>query len=361
MPTLNFQDLLTYYPFGLSIPEALDREQICEAIKDIAAFSTSTLPTLLYTGEYPRGDSNVRANSDIVTKRFTAIAEVLYRFAVLDHVKLPEKVGALEDDVLDFRVFVGLGAIATEYYGEASYQSLCHLLAAFLVRYKVERILSLDRAFGYEDAFLGGHDLSPAGLEDERFITVEEISIATGLKLETIKNAVSRGELPRDRQKRIAAWPAIAWMSRKDGFPWGVTCYFLDPHLPLNGQYADAWLNTTTDWERIYSEPQETVSTWRIPRSHRYVMVNSGGRRQCVLTLPFEPSNELMAVGLTNKTDRSKESTSHFHDRGFPGGRPAQLWQVTVPSLEALKGVIEILSRASLNPVTHTNNEKSYS
>lgn len=361
MATLNFQDLLTYYPFGLPIPEALDTEQICEAIKDIAAFATSTLPTLLYTGEYPREDSNVMANSDIVTKRFTAIAEMLYRFAVLDHVELPENVGTLEDDLIDFRAFVGLGAIAAEYYGEASYQSLCHLLAAFLVRYKVERILSMDRSFGYEEAFLGGHELSPAGLEDAHFITVEEISIATGLKLETVKNAVSRGELQRDRQKRIAAWPAIAWMSRKDGFPWGVTSYFLDARLPLNGQHADAWLSTMTDWERIYSEPQGTVSTWRVPRSHRYVMTNSGGRRQCVLTLPFKPSNELMAVGLTNKADRSNESTSHFHDRGFPGGRPAQLWQVTVPSLEAFKGAIEILSRASLNPVTPTNNENSYS
>lgn len=361
MTTHRFHELLTYYPFGLSIPEALDAEQIHEDIKSIAAFATSTLPTLLYTGEYPREDSNVAANSAIVSERFMTIAETLYRFAVLDNVELPENIGTLEDDLLDFRSFVGLGAIAAEYYGEANYQSLCHLLAAFLVRYKVERVLSMDSSSAYAQAFLGGHELDSTSPEDEHFLTVEEISIAAGLKLETVKNAVSRGEIPRDRQKRIAAWPAIAWMSRKEGFPWGVACYFLDARLPLNGQHADAWLSIMTDWERIYTEPQGTVSTWRVPRSHRYVMVNSGGLRQCTLTLPFAPSDELMAAGLTHKSDRSNESTSHFHDRGFPGGRPAQLWQVTVPSLETLKVVIKILSRASLTPVTTTNTENSYS
>lgn len=359
MATLLFHELLTFYPFGLTIPEALDAEKIREDIQAIAAFSTSNLPTLLYTGDHPREDSNVAANSAIVTERFTNIAEMLYRFAVLDHVPLPENVGALEDDILDFRAFVGLGAIAAEYYGEADYQSLCHLLAAFLVRNKVERVLSMDNSCGVEEAFLGGYAIAPAGPEDELFMTVEEISIATGLKRETIKNAASGGDLPRDRLKRIPAWPAIAWMSRKEGFPWGVTCYFLDSRLPLNGLHADAWLSVMTDWERTYSEPQGTVSTWQVPRSHRYVMVNSGGRRQCVLTLPFEPSAELIAVGLTNKANRTGDSTSHFHDRGFPGGRPAQLWQVTVPTLEALKGVIEILSRASLTIVTSTNTEEA--
>lgn len=362
MATFHFHDLLTSYPFGLPITEALNAEKIREDIQAIAAFSTSNLPTLLYTGEHPPGDSNVAANSAIVSERFTTIAETLYRFAVLDNVELPEHFGSLEDDVLDFRTFVGLGAIAAEYYGEATYQSLCHLLAVFLVRYKVERVLSLDsNSCGYKDAFLGGHELSPGSPEDELFMTVEEISIATGLKLESIKNAVSKGEIPRDRLKRIHAWPAIAWMSRKDGFPWGVACYFLDARLPLNGQFADAWLSTMSNWERIYSEPQGTVSTWRVPRSHRYVMVNSGGRRQCVLTLPFKPNDELMAVGLANKANRSNEPTSHFHDRGFPGGRPTQLWQVTVPSLEALKGVIEILSHASLTTVTPTNTEEACS
>jgi len=47
-------------------------------------------------------------------------------------------IGRWKGDVLDFRAFIGLGVIAVEYYGADSY---CALLAAVLVRDKLETIL----------------------------------------------------------------------------------------------------------------------------------------------------------------------------------------------------------------------------
>lgn len=348
MATFHFHDLLINYPFGEAISQVLNPQEIRKDIKDIANFSTLNLPSILYTGMHPHEDSNIRANSTIVEERFTSIAERLYHFAVLDYVALPENPDLVEDDILDFRAFVGIGAIAAELYSTTSYKSLSHLLAVFLLRYKIEWILFGEKDGSHRGVFLGEYDLSSAHPEVEKYFSIEEVAIASGLKLETVKNALSRREIPRDRLKRIPALPAIGWVSRKEQFPWRVTCHFLDDRLPINGQTADAWLDVMTDWEQIYVEPQGSVSTWRIPRSNRYVMINSGGRRKCILTLPFEPDEGLLSLGVLDRADRSHESTSHFHDRGFPGGRPAKLWQVTVPSLRVLKAVVEHFAHLSL-------------
>ncbi|WLI73624.1 hypothetical protein [Halomonas alkalicola] len=359
MATFHFHDLLINYPFGEAISQVLNPQEIRQDIKDIANFSTSNLPTVLYTGRHPPEDSNIRANSTIVEERFASIAERLYRFAVLDYVALPENPELLDDDVLDFRAFVGFGAIAAELYAAASYKSLTHLLAVFLLRYKIEWILCGEKDGSHRGVFLGEYDLSSAHPEVEQYFFIEEIAIASGLKLETVKNALSRKEIPRDRLKRIPARSAITWISRKEQLPWGITCRFIDDRLPINGQTADAWLDVMTDWERTYVEPQGSVSTWRVPRSNRYLMINSGGRRKCILTLPFEPDEGLLSLGVLGDVDRSHESTSHFHDRGFPGGRPAKLWQVTVPSLRVLKAVVDHLAHLSLSIILPSSVEEA--
>lgn len=300
MTPFSFSDLIVGYPFGKPVSHALSLEAILEEVGDIADFSTHTMPTLLFTGDYPRSDSNVVANTRIVTDRFSAIATQLHQYVASDHFPIPESMGRFEDDLLDFRAFIGLAMIAVEYYGASSYRAMSHLMAAVLVRYKIERILCMQEREEEESATvhckdaakcIGEHDLVPIIPEHEQHLSVYEIALAAGMKPVSVNNAAS-GKSPvlfKDNSGKVPALEAIQWISRKQGFNWSVTCILIDDNLFLSGTLANAWLKHYTTFECYYSDPQEIVTSWHVPNSNVYFMVNANGRRACYLTLPFNP------------------------------------------------------------------------
>lgn len=59
MTPFRFDDMLHSYPFGKAVPAALPLKEILAEVEDIAQFAAHTLPILLYTGDYPRQESNV--------------------------------------------------------------------------------------------------------------------------------------------------------------------------------------------------------------------------------------------------------------------------------------------------------------
>lgn len=359
MTPFRFDDMLHGYPFGKTVPIALPLREILAEVEGIAQFAAHTLPTLLYTGDYPRQDSNVVPNIKTVTERFTAIAMQLHRYAIKDRFELPEAIGQLEDDILDFRAFIGLGVIAVEYYGAGSYWALSHLLAVVLVRYKIEAILcdpydgDLEWSKDNTHHCLGHHDLVPLMPQEMGHLSIDEIALAGGLKQTSVNNALAnkKEKLNKDETGMVPAHEAIHWLSSKRGFGWAATCILIEDSLFLSGALANSWLEHHTPFEIYYRDPQQIVTSWRVPHSHLCVLVNANGKRKCTLSLPFEPDKELLSLGLINKTNLSGASTSHFHDRGFPGGRPAKLFRVTVPSLKVLKAMVEHFMTRSLSAV----------
>lgn len=362
MTPFRFNDMLHGYPFGKTVQAALSLEEILAEVEDIARFATHILPTLLYTGNYPRQDSNVAPNTQTVTARFTTIAMQLHKYAVQDRFELPEAIGQLEDDVLDFRAFIGLGVIAVEYYGANSYWAMSHLLAVVLVRYKIEAILCApydgDQRWSKDNTHpcLGQHDLVPLMPQERDHLSIDEIALAGGLKQTSVNNALAneKEKLNKDVTGMVPAHEAIRWLSTKQGFGWTATCILIEDSLFLSGALANSWLEHYTPFEVYYRDPQQIVTSWRVPHSHLCVLVNANGKRKCTLSLPFVPDEELLSLGLIDKKDLSGASTSHFHDRGFPGGRPATLFRVTVPSLKVLKAIVDHLMARSLTVIEPT-------
>ncbi|UYV19454.1 hypothetical protein K1Y77_01890 [Halomonas qaidamensis] len=359
MTPFRFNDMLHGYSFGKTVSAALSLREILAEVDDIARFAAHTLPTLLYTGNYPQQSSNVVPNTKIVRERFTTIAMRLHGYAVQDRFELPEAIGQMEDDVLDFRAFIGLGVIAVEYYGADSYWALSHLLAVVLTRYKIETILcepydeELELSKGNTNHCLGHHELAPLMPEEKSHLSIDEIALASGLKQSSVKNALAnRNEkLKKDTSGMVPAREAIRWLSTKQGFCWSATCLLIDDSLFLSGALANSWLEHNTPFEIYYRDPQHIVTSWQVPRSHLCVLVNANGKRKCTLILPFAPDQEILSLGLSEKKDLSDESTSHFYNRGFPGGRPAKLFRVTVPSLKVLKKVVDHLMTRSLSVI----------
>lgn len=359
MTPFHFNDMLHGYPFGKTASAALSLDEILAEVNDIAQFAAHTLPTLLYTGNYPRKDSNVVPNTKTVAERFTTIAMRLYRYAVEDHFELPEEIGQMEDDVLDFRAFIGLGVIAVEYYSADSYWALSHLLAVVLIRYKIEAILcaryDLDPEWSQDntDHCLGHYEMVSLLPEEMNHLSIDEIALAGGLKQSSVKNALAntKEKINKDATGMVPAHQAIRWLATKQGFGWISTCILIEDSLFLSGALANSWLEQRTLFEVYYRDPQKIVTSWRVPNSHLCVLVNANGKRKCTLTLPFAPDQEMLSLGLIEKKDLSGASTSHFHDRGFPRGRPAKLFRVTVPSMKVLKAVVDHLMTRSLSVV----------
>lgn len=346
MAVFHLHEMLNHYPFSLPAPNALPWARIREEVAETARFATQNLQTLLFTGEHPRDDSNVMATTDIVTQRHMAIAEQLHAYATGDIFEMPENPNTLDQHILDFRTYLGIAAIAAEFYGECDYTYLRRLVAVVMVRYKIERHLCQQNDID-SGAFVGSYDL-PAASPENIDLSPEEVAVAAGMKVQSVRNTLTSKELTKLPSGEIPINEAIHWISRKQGFCWPVTCMHIDDTLFLSGKLANQWLEDMTSLERGYQDPQRIVTSWRVPRSNLHVVVNANGMRKCVLSLPFEPDEALLALGLTDERDQSRKPKSPVYDRAFPGGRPTQLWQVTVPTLRVLKAVIEALCQRGL-------------
>lgn len=173
-------------------------------------------------------------------------------------------------------------------------------------------------------------------------LNVNEIAVLCGLKLTTVRNAVSRREIPYTRGGGIPLDSALDWMIQRSGF--------LYPHLNvadsnrrINGRLAVDWLTNNSDivLERYISRLR--LSIWRLGNGRRLAL-NAEGVRNCVLLLPNVNAGQLKGLGLERLDDRSEDSAAAMHRDALLLKDNDYLLQCQAPNLRSLEALVRLLA-----------------
>ncbi len=234
--------------------------------------------------------------------------------------------GALED----FTNFVVMTRSLAESHGWATPGRLMHLLGLAVTRAQLETHFGLTPALPMPVAHAG------SGL------SVAEIAALCGLKLTTVRNAVSRREMPHSRDGGVPLDAALDWMVQRSGF--------LYPHINAttwdrrtNGRLAADWLANCPRvvFDRYISRLR--LSLWHVSSNGRRFALNAEGVRNCVLLLPGSSERLLEGLGLERLDDRSGDPAALMHREALMLAPDESLWQCQAPTLRSLNALIERL------------------
>ncbi|MBZ9568538.1 MULTISPECIES: hypothetical protein [Modicisalibacter] len=174
---------------------------------------------------------------------------------------------------------------------------------------------------------------------EERGLSITEIAALCGLKLSTVRNALSRREMPYDRRVGVALDDALDWMVQRSGF--------LYPHINastvdrrINGRLAANWL---ADRENVVFERSISrlrLSVWRLTDSGRRFALNTEGVRSCVLLLPHMLIDEIIDLPLDEWEERGQDPSAAMHREALGLETGVSLLQCQVPTLSCLEAVI---------------------
>lgn len=247
--------------------------------------------------------------------------------------KAPQAPASVEPTALeDFTNFVAMTRSLAESQGWPAPGRLMHLLGLAMTRSRLEAHFGLTPALPIPRAQVGGG------------LSVIEIAALCGLKLTTVRNAVSRREMPHTRDGGVPLDDALDWMVQRSGF--------LYPHINAttwdrrtNGRLAADWLATCHDvvFERYISRLR--LSLWHIRSNGRRFALNAEGVRSCVLLLPDVEARTLEGLGLERLDDRSDDPAALMHREALMLSPAESLWQGQAPTLRSLNDLIERLGR----------------
>lgn len=230
----------------------------------------------------------------------------------------------------DFTNFVAMTRSLAESQGWPVPGRLMHLLGLAMVRARLENHFGLVPA------------LAISGVQWKHGLSVVEIAALCGLKLTTVRNAVSRREMPHDRDGGVPLDDALDWMVQRSGF--------LYAHINAttwerrtNGRLASDWLASAPQvvFERYISRLR--LSLWHIKSNGRRFALNAEGVRNCVLLLPDVDARMLDGLGLERLDDRSNDPAALMHREAFMLAPSESLWQCQAPTLRSLNALIERL------------------
>lgn len=236
----------------------------------------------------------------------------------------------------DFSNFVGMARSLAESRGAAGPSHLMHLLGLASIRARLEAHVGLTPLIALPTLWL-----SPG-------LSVVEIAAVCGLKLTTVRNAVSRREVPHSRETGVPLDEALDWMIQRSGF--------LYPHLNaaswerrINGRLASGWLAecAEVEFERYVSRLR--LSLWRVTSSGRRLAINAEGVRNCVLLLPDMEEGALDGLGMERLDERSHDPAAEMHREVLMLGPGESLWQCQAPTLRSLKALIARLGSDTLS------------
>jgi hypothetical protein len=233
------------------------------------------------------------------------------------HTGLEEVSGVLRD----FSHFSAMAQTACRLQGLADPVLLPHLLGLAMVRYKIESY--------WQDEV--GQEPNDAG-----FLSHDEIAAACELKLTSLRNAVSRGELSQSEAGLVPIPQALDWMLTRQ------RCLFLKlarnlPSRQINGKMASLWLERQPTASEVKTISRLRLKLWRLGEQGTLIAVNTGVR-QCILTLPFVPpaidSHDVLI------TDRSHDKAADLLRKGLgvPGSAP--IWQIRLKGREAFESFV---------------------
>lgn len=237
-------------------------------------------------------------------------------------------------DLSDFWHLVMMARSLTETLGTPPPSRLLHLLGMVALRLRLEKHVGMAPSL-------------PILLRDseERGLSVTEIAALCGLKLSTVRNALSRREMHYERESGVGLDEALDWMVQRSGF--------LYPHINaatldrrINGRLAAEWLaaSDTVVYERSISRLR--LSIWRLSTTGRRFALNTEGVRSCVLLLPDTRLDELGEIPLDGWEERGRDPSASMHREALGLEEGAALLQCQVPTTGALSAVVERLGTA---------------
>ncbi|MBZ9538074.1 hypothetical protein KGQ90_03830 [Modicisalibacter tunisiensis] len=213
---------------------------------------------------------------------------------------------------------------------------LMHLMGLVALRLRLERHAGIPATL-------------PLTLQEseERGLSVTEIAALCGLKLSTVRNALSRREMQYDRKAGVALDEALDWMVQRSGF--------LYPHINaasverrINGRLAANWLtdNKNVVFERSISRLR--LSVWRLTGNDRRFALNTEGVRSCVLLLPHMLIEEIIDLPLDEWEERGQDPSAAMHREALGLEQGVSLLQCQVPTLGCLEAIIRRLGQTGL-------------
>ena len=254
---------------------------------------------------------------------------VLYNWALAGDLSIPHRLESASLE--DFINFVAMARSLAEAQGAPVPGRLLHLLGLAMVRARLERHVGLSPT------------LDVPVLHGSEGLSVVEIAAVCGLKLTTVRNAVSRREMAHTREEGVPLDEGLDWMVQRSGFLYShVNAACRDRRI--NGRLASDWLDKCADVvaERYISRLR--LSLWRLPSNGRRIALNAEGVRNCVMLLPGIELSELHGLGLERLEDRSNDPAAEMHREALLLSPNEPLWQCQAPTLRVLSSLIERLT-----------------
>lgn len=229
--------------------------------------------------------------------------------------------GDVKGGIRDFMHFTAMAQTACRLQGQPSLVLLPHLVGLAMVRHKIEALWQEE---------------SGVSSADTQYLTHEEIAAACELKLTSLRNAVSRGELPQSDGTCVPIRQALDWMLVRQRFLFLRLARSL-PSQHINGKMASLWLDRQPTAEAVKTVSRLRLTLWRLGEQGTLIAVNTGVR-QCILTLPFVPpsleSHEIFV------TDRSHDKAADLLRKGLGVSPSSPIWQVRTKGREAFERLV---------------------
>ena len=284
----------------------------------------------LYLGSVAPRAAVPGLTADALVERMTQPLEALHDW-VLEPRMMPS-LGAGAAGLGDFWHLVVMTHSLDELAGRTPPLGLLHLLGIAKVRARLEQHAGLANVLPPY--------LSPRPAEHG--LSVTEIAALCSLKLSTVRNAVSRREMPFSKQFGVGFDDALDWMVQRSGF--------LYPHINaatrgrrINGRLAAEWLAASDSVVLERSVSRLRLSIWQLADSRQRIALNTEGVRSCVVLLPGVDNPQLAGLGLEALDDRSVDPTAAMHREALALQAGETLWQCQVPTMAVLGTLIERL------------------
>nr|WP_299241567.1 hypothetical protein [uncultured Halomonas sp.] len=232
----------------------------------------------------------------------------------------------------DFIHFVAMARSLAEFHGAPEPQRLMHLIGLAQVRTRLETHVGLTPAI----------DVSL--LSRAPGLNIVEIAAVCSLKLTTVRNAVSRREMPYVKNEGVALDDVLDWMVQRSGFLYS-HINATTRNRRINGRLVNEELKRSkaVEFERCISRLR--LSLWRMQKGERRLALNAEGIRNCVLLLPAIAPERIADLGLEQLEDRSDDPAASMHREALGLAPGESLWQCHVPTLGVLESLLGRLNQ----------------
>ncbi|MBZ9556723.1 MULTISPECIES: hypothetical protein [unclassified Modicisalibacter] len=314
---------------GEAAGEVLSLDRLTEELM-IACRELAAPLHRLSLGDAPSEDVRARAlSASTLAMRMSEPMHALQAWALAE---TPSGGVTLAPETLgDFWYLVMMARSLTETLETPPPDRLLHLLGLVGLRLRLEKHVGLTPAL---PIVVG--DGEPYGL------SVTEIAALCGLKLSTVRNALSRREMHYQRDSGVGLDEALDWMVQRSGF--------LYPHVNaatrdrrINGRLAAEWLaaSDAVVYERSISRLR--LSIWRSSTTGRRFALNTEGVRSCVVLLPETRLDELGDIPLDGWEERGRDPSATMHREALGLEEGAALLQCQIPTTGALAAIVDCL------------------